>query len=831
MSLKNLKLTGPATKRQSNPLKIFDKITLRGSIKNIWGPQTEALKEWHKKRTENDVVVQMNTGGGKTLVGLMIAQALLHELNRRVVYVVANNQLVEQTIERAKELAIKPASRYLFEWERKEAFQSAETFCITNYAAVFNGFSTFKDKDVGALIFDDAHVAETNIRDRFTLTIAPEADEFDQIIRLYRSHFANTVGVSKLEDIEEGNPNALLFVPMFAVWKHAQELRTILVDGGVAKDRNLKWVWSHLSDHLQHCCVIISARGIEISPPVIPLHTLPYFQGDVRRVYLTATLPSQASFARTFGLLDPTVVSPGGKSGDAQRLFLFASGETDKDQRNSTLSLIEEEKACVISPSTGKAKQWKPKSEIFDKDEGHEAIQEFADSEEARLLGLVARYDGIDLPGDACRVLILDRSPRGEALFDRFIDEGINVDAIRVGHTATRIVQAIGRIFRSNTDHGAVILAGCDLHDWIRNPKYRSYLPPLLQQQISLGIALNKSIQSGEVTEEELLNGVLDGDEDWDNAYKRHIESMEKLPKVATDEWYPEMLLEERSAFSAIWDGDYDSAIGTLTELAENATAKDKRLGAWYKHLEGLAHLCCGDQQTALQAFADAASNRNELIRPSEDRDRMFKPPKADSVGFQAHALAALYRKKKTKMTSWMKTVKKDLIYGEEFTDEAENAMQLLGKLLGLESTCHDKEGGPDNLWIGKEGEVQAWGFDLKTGKQRTSKYSKDEIGQSHTHAQWVKHNHRKVSRRHAIVGYELKVSNLASPSAVLDVIDLAGFKDVATRVSKMLDSIETGNKDDLESAFEGWLRHHGLTWPNVALALPSRKAQDLKED
>ena len=115
-------------------------------------------------------------------------------------------------------------------------------------------------------------------------------------------------------------------------------------------------------------------------------------------------------------------------------------------------------------------------------------------------MGLVARYDGIDLPGDACRVLILDRFPKGEALFDRFIDEGVRIGTLRIGNAATRIVQAIGRIFRSNTDHGTVILVGTDLQDWILNPANRAYLPDLLQQQIALGTELSKKVASKEVT-------------------------------------------------------------------------------------------------------------------------------------------------------------------------------------------------------------------------------------------------------------------------------------------------------------------------------------------
>ena len=102
------------------------------------------------------------------------------------------------------------------------------------------------------------------------------------------------------------------------------------------------------------------------------------------------------------------------------------------------------------------------------------------------MLGLVARYDGIDLPGDACRVLILDRLPTGENLMDRFIDESIRIETIRMSNTATRVVQAIGRIFRSNTDHGVVLLVGTQLHSWVRTAKNREFLPPLLQRQIML---------------------------------------------------------------------------------------------------------------------------------------------------------------------------------------------------------------------------------------------------------------------------------------------------------------------------------------------------------
>ena len=59
----------------------------RRAIENIWEPQAEALKNWHMKRDEPDVVLQMNTGGGKTVVGLLMAQSLANETKGRVLYV------------------------------------------------------------------------------------------------------------------------------------------------------------------------------------------------------------------------------------------------------------------------------------------------------------------------------------------------------------------------------------------------------------------------------------------------------------------------------------------------------------------------------------------------------------------------------------------------------------------------------------------------------------------------------------------------------------------------------------------------------------------------
>ena len=56
----------------------------------------------HANRDKDDVAVVLNTGAGKTLVGLLIAQSLVNETKRQVVYACSSIQLVEQTATKAE---------------------------------------------------------------------------------------------------------------------------------------------------------------------------------------------------------------------------------------------------------------------------------------------------------------------------------------------------------------------------------------------------------------------------------------------------------------------------------------------------------------------------------------------------------------------------------------------------------------------------------------------------------------------------------------------------------------------------------------------------------
>ena len=828
--IKKIKLSVTQSKPPIDPLEIFNKLTLRGTIGNIWEPQADALKEWHKSRGHSDIVVQMNTGGGKTLVGLLIAQSIVNETKGYVFYTCPNNQLVEQILERAKEIGLSPAVRYKGDWIDREEFESGNTFCITNYSTLFNGKSIFRDITTEALVFDDAHVAENMIRGQFTIRIPNEHRAFDEILQLCRKHFANNSLSDHFDDVAAGRFTSVMFVPMFVVWEHANEFRKVLLDRGVEGDEKTLFAWEHLRENLKHCCMVVGGNVLEITPVVLPLSQLNYFQEGTRRVYLTATLPSQASFARTFGIAQPTIIQPSGKSGDAQRLFVFVPGEDDDAQRDSAKSIVENYKCCVISPSYRKGQQWEPPATIFDTDSGQVEIDRFCESEEPEMLGLVARYDGIDLPGEACKILILDSLPTGENLIDRFIDESIRIETIRISHTATRVVQAIGRIFRSNTDHGVVLLVGSRLQSWVRSPRNRFFLPKLLQQQFLLAVELTKQVKEGHVTWTELIKGILTGDENWDSMYNEYIGQFEANVSSPATDWHIALILQEKEAYEHLWSGQYVQSADKYAELVTNSKERDLRLTAWYHHLRGLALLCADDRQGAFTEFIAAANIRSELGRPSEKRETSFKPPPPDYVGQQATNLAGWYRKKKIQIPVYIAQVESDLIYGPE-TRKAEEALRVLGTLLGLLAERPDKTHGtgPDVTWEGGV-DPSAFGFELKSEKSKDGEYAKKDITQCHDHEKWLTNRYGKDTVL-IIVGWMLQVSKKANPSETLRIVEIASFQELLTRIKKAFDSVEAGDKTNLEQAFQTWWNYYGLNWPICVESLDNRLATDLIAD
>lgn len=67
-----------------NPREIFNALPKPSGINDLYAGQAEVLNAWFAHRTEKDVVVKLHTGGGKTLVALLMAQSVVNEIGEPV---------------------------------------------------------------------------------------------------------------------------------------------------------------------------------------------------------------------------------------------------------------------------------------------------------------------------------------------------------------------------------------------------------------------------------------------------------------------------------------------------------------------------------------------------------------------------------------------------------------------------------------------------------------------------------------------------------------------------------------------------------------------------
>ncbi|MBL8240514.1 MAG: DEAD/DEAH box helicase family protein [Bryobacterales bacterium] len=832
--LRGLKLTPKRRSKETNPLKIFESLTLRGAVENIWDPQSEALRSWDAARDKPDVVVEMNTGGGKTLIGLLIAQSIINETSGQVVFVCPTIQLIEQARMRAQECGLEVATYYEGNWDNEEAFTSANGPCLTNYAAVFNGKSIFRRKEVKAFLLDDAHVAGPSVRASFTLRFNSSHSAHAKIINLFKSYFEKSGHAQELDALLNGDWMPLLFVPAFEINRHAQRLTQILVDEGVTEEKSTLFAWEHLRDRLSQCAILISAKGIEISPVSLPLSTLDYFSRDTRRIYLTATMPSPVQFAQTFGAEDAHVIRPGGKSGDSQRLFVFAPGETDEAQREWTKEVLKSYKACVIAPSKKQAGEWTDVATLYDGSGGQAAVEKFKKAVPPKKMVMAARYDGVDLPGDSCRVLVLDGIPLGSFAIERFIDQSLNLASTRTSTTAIRLTQAIGRIFRSNTDHGVVILCGSEIQNWVRSPAHQSFLPELLQRQLQFGMQLSEAVEEEETSYEDLIDGILKGDREWDRLYKSSIDAYDTSERPVPPSWLVEAAGREGADFLPMWQGNFPGAAKSIQMLADFVGQHDKKLAAWYAHWCGLAQEMGGQSVSAVKSYLEAANRCAVLGRPAVSSKTALTSVANPVAGAQANRIAE-NAAKIAKVHKALETVKKDLQYGEN-TKPSEEALAILGKLLGLDVTRPDndhdpkKKTGPDVLWrYGPSKSGMA--LEAKTNKKTGSQYQKkDDIGQFHDHIAFLKKHFPEETFFQAIVGRSLPVSMESNPSDALRIVPLEGFQELVSRVEQLYNFLESSTDGDaLPVKAERWLQTLGLSWPQCVDGLPYTLANDLK--
>lgn len=761
-----------------DPIALFRGLRIKSgsSIKEMWAPQADALREWQSRRDLSDVVFQLNTGAGKTLIGAVAAQSLVNETRGRVVYACVTRQLAEQTRAKAEEMGIATAL-YLGSgtgWTDEDVYRSARGPVLTTYAAVFNGRSIFRHDDIAAAVFDDAHTAHDEVRKAFTLTIdqSTRRSLYEELTALVGDHFKAAGRGYVYETVVEGRDRAsTLFVPMFEWVRHADEARRALVRAGAENDGDLLFPWAHLGARLDRCMMLFDAQRVQITPLLPPTGELRPFRAGVRRLYLSATVRVDDEFVRTFGRRPDLIITPGGRAGDTQRLFLLPpAGADDDDAWGRAEEATRGLKTVVMVPTRPAAAPWTGAGvEVFETGAGHTRVKEFAASRDQRL-AFVARYDGIDLPDDACRVMVVDGLPVGLSLLDRFFESYLERAGLSDGKIASRFVQLIGRTSRGMSDYGVVLLVEHRLLDWLLAPKHRALLPEHVRRQLSIGERLSRV---DGFTARDLIDLCLSQAEQWTETYDAAMEEVatETGPVPADQERAMQLALAERKAADALWDDKPENALKALLQAKQDAFAADRNLGGWMLHWAAFASQLAGDLDQADQLYRRASAVKRDLgaLPPG------LTAPAADVAASspQAARMASLLDDRGAQRVQRdLSAAEADLRDGEASAAVHEEAIRTLGEYLGYLATRPDEETGgqgPDVLWATPDGTSVIF-FDAKT-KKVNEHYNKDLIGRSVQHALWVERQFPNAGRHHFLVGPRVPATPQSTPPAGLRVV------------------------------------------------------------
>ncbi len=479
-------------KSEVNPadlIKLFESLDRQSSHTELRPVQIEALQELGKRREEKDHVLKISTGAGKTTVALLYLQSYMQEKDEPVVYLCPTVQLVEQVQEEAEKLGIKavvyPAKEQLPPTEGT----ARKAIIICTYAKLFNAKTTFNHPNVQlrphAIVMDDAHAGVEEVRNSFTLRVPKSSEIYDKLLKILGPQcekYQTGVWQDILNDIP---PFESLEVP-FWIWKpYIAEIQKTLAKH--AEDRELIFVWPMIRDILRWCRCVVASSAIEIIPEILPVEkSLPYFEAK-HRLFMSATLADDSVLVRELGCdihAATYPILPLSDKGLGERMVLapiLINEKLDRDWVMGFCARVSNRfNVVVLSPSEQLAKEWEQHgAKVVMREEVSQAVKDLKDtSSDVKFVVFAQRYDGVDLPDNACRILVIDGMPYGEGIIDK---HDSNKNAIAGGirnRIVYRIEQGMGRAVRSHVDYAVVILAGPQLASFIVRKEVQDFDEP-----------------------------------------------------------------------------------------------------------------------------------------------------------------------------------------------------------------------------------------------------------------------------------------------------------------------------------------------------------------
>lgn len=768
------KLNAAGGAKQTDPRKIFTTLKRDARFKRPLDEQADVLDEWYSRRNVKDLTIKMNTGGGKTVVGLLCLQSSLNENIRPAVYITPDNFLVLQVLEEAQQLGIAVTDD-----EKDAEFLAGRAILVVNVHKLFNARSVFGVGEnkipIGCIVIDDAHACLSVVQEQFSIRASVGSEIYDNLLELFEEDLKGQSSTGLL-DIQANEPSIVMMVPYWA-WQAKQD-QVIRLLHSERKSAELEWSWPLLSDCIPLCTCLFGGGLLEIAPHFIPIERIPSFSVAQRRIYMTATLADDTILVSHFRADPAEVVKPirpkgGGDIGDR---MILAPQEINPDFsleeiRGLAARLAENVNVVVIVPSKERAKFWTDVAQqILDKS----SIQAGVDKLKKGHVGLtvlINKYDGIDLPGKACELLIIDGLPEVYGLGERM--EMLLLDGTKrtLVRQVQRIEQGMGRGVRSSDDHCVVLLLGGRLTQRLHQPETEAMFSSATRAQIALGKEVASQLRNQSLDKMiDIMSLCFSQNDDWVAAGRNAVVNAEQPVGGHLD--VNQVTL--RKAFDAARLTRYDVATQCVQD-AVNAT-QDTQLKAYLK--QQLAEYTNFTNPAVAQELQLAAlSGNHRLLKPLAGVT--YHRLNAPASGQAAAALDFMRMFiEGNELIIWVNGLLDDLDWGEAGSKRFEAAMKDLGLYLGFGSERpEDLVGrGPDNLWA--LGAQRYLVIECKSGAVQATRVCKHDTNQLNGSIVWFEQKYDATCSMTPILVHPKTVfEHAASPDARIRIINEAGLK------------------------------------------------------
>ena len=738
--------------KRVDPIEIYDMLDRRSETSALRPAQKAILEKWfNERKDERDNIIKLHTGEGKTLIGLLILLSKLSLKGEPCVYICPNIFLVKQVCDEAEKFGV-PYCVVQENGELPHEFESGEKILITHAHKLFNGMSKFGVGNraiiAGAIVLDDAHTCIDVMKSAFTIKVEVAKNEvlYNKMLQLFESDLLEQ-GEGSLLDIQNGE-NEIMLVPYWGWLDKKSEVLRLLSEN--VEDKQVLFAWHLIKDNIENCACFISGNKFEIAPYYLNISMFATFARANHRVLMSATTQDDSFFIRGFGFDVEALKKPlmnDTKVWSGEKMLLIPSlmhENCDRDLVVTKLVQIKHSHIGVVAivPSQRLANQYTNQGAVLVNSENiRDEIAKLRRGKCENLIVIVNRYDGIDLPDNSCRILVIDSLPYFENFSDLYEEECRPNSEITNTKHAQKIEQGLGRAVRGEKDYCVILLIGAALEKFIRNKTTNKYFSTQTLKQIEIGLDIakmaNTETQPNVSPFEPVISTMrqcLLRDDDWKEYY---VSEMDKITlNVAPIKLY-ERFLEESQIEHIYWRGEVQKAIDTLQAFIDKYCRDDELERGWY--LQQLARYTYGIDKISSNELQKAAFRYNQ---------RLLKPKDGiiyNKVSFVSGTRIARIKQFLSKHSSFeeLRLSINDTLDRLDFgvdSKKFESALQEVGEFLGYSSQRPDKEirMGFDNLWCGVNNHYFL--FECKNEvKDNREAINKREVGQMNTHIAWFK--------------------------------------------------------------------------------------------